>query len=239
MLTYAALTSPGSRSVNEDSYHIVEAGGVLGFFVADGLGGHGRGKEASQAVVEMAGGVFRQGPKRILEQCFQGGQDYLMAEQLRLGAVNELKSTMVALVLSGESAQIGHIGDSRIYWFRKGKLLLRTLDHSVPQMLVASGEINEKEIRGHEDRNRLLRVMGVEWNTPKYELHEEAAYQPEDSFLLCSDGFWEYVLEKSMLKTLKAARSPEQWLAAMETILLKNAARQNMDNYTAVAVWIR
>ena len=58
-------------------------------------------------------------------------------------------------------------------------------------MLVAAGEIDEKEIRHHPDRNRLVRVMGMEWDEPKYQVSEPMPEEPGQAFLLCSDGFWE------------------------------------------------
>lgn len=209
------------------------------FMLADGLGGHGRGDEASQAVVRMSAETFRSQPSVTLEQCFQRSQEYLLAEQIRLGAQDEMKTTLALLWLEGETARSGHIGDSRVYHFRKNKLLFRSLDHSVPQMLVVTGEIREKDIRHHEDRNRLLRVMGMEWTTPKYEIHPPVQLLPGDSFLLCSDGFWEYIEEKRMIKALKGAKSPEEWLQAMEPVVLAAGKGHNMDNYSATAVWVR
>ena len=57
-------------------------------------------------------------------------------------------------------------------------------------------------------------------------------------FLLCSDGFWEYIDEKHMEKTLKRAKTPEIWLAKMQKIVQKNGKNNNMDNYTAIAVFL-
>ena len=59
------------------------------------------------------------------------------------------------------------------------------------------------------------------------------------SFLLCSDGFWELIDERHMCKTLKKAKTPEEWLQNMRQIVLKNGRGTNMDNYSAIAVFIR
>lgn len=66
----------------------------------------------------------------------------------------------------------------------------RTLDHSVPQMLVAAGEIDEKEIRHHPDRNRLVRVMGMEWDEPKYQVSEPMPEEPGQAFCFVRMDFW-------------------------------------------------
>ena len=86
-----------------------------------------------------------------------------------------------------------------------------TLDHSVPQMLAAIGEIKENEIRHHPDRNRLLRVLGTEMEEPRHQKSEWMEKQTHQAFLLCSDGFWELINEKKMEWCLKWAKSPEQW----------------------------
>lgn len=239
MLTYASLTKPGDRTINEDSMAVARRGNDMLFILADGLGGHGRGEEASGIVADICREVFTRSQKTDLADLFQQSQDYLMAEQIRLNARNEMKSTLVLLEIAGNSAFSGHIGDSRLYVFRKAKLLFCSLDHSVPQMLVSTGDIKEKDIRGHEDRNRLLRVMGMEWSTPKYELHNPLPLTNADSFLLCSDGFWEWIDEKQMMKTLKHTKTPEAWLTAMEEIVSANGEGHNMDNYTAITVWNR
>ena len=100
--------------------------------------------------------------------------------------------------------QWGHVGDSRLYYFKNGRIVKRTLDHSVPQMLVAAGEIDEKEIRHHPDRNRLVRVMGMEWDEPKYQVSEPMPEEPGQAFLLCSDGFWENIEEEQIIEFVLA-----------------------------------
>ena len=150
-----------------------------------------------------------------------------------------MKTTVTCLTLAGDQARFAHVGDSRVYYFEKTKYMLRSQDHSVPQMLANRGDIKEKDIRHHEDRSRLLRVMGTEWDRPKYQVVEGIKLTKRSSFLLCSDGFWELIDEKQMSKTLKKADSPQQWLAAMEEIVLANGRGTNMDNYSAIAVFVR
>lgn len=242
--TYDSLTSVGGRSVNEDSVKIaVRPSGEILVLLADGLGGHGMGDKASQLVVEKAAEFFlssmEKDPDVLLANCFQYAQNALMEEQLRLRAESKMKSTLVALLVQENTVKYGFVGDSRLYWFRNAKFVQRSLDHSVPQMLVQQGEIKEKDIRHHEDRNRLIRVLGIEWNQPKYELSDSISVQPGDSFLLCSDGYWEWILENKMAKYLKKAATPGEWLKTMEAEIQKNGRKANMDNYTAAAVFFR
>jgi serine/threonine protein phosphatase PrpC len=174
-----------------------------------------------------------------LSECFECGQRRILEEQMRQNLQNGIKTTLVCLSVDGANASWGHVGDSRLYHFVGDRMAGRTLDHSVPQMLVAAGEIREKDIRHHEDRNRLIRVMGIEWPSPRYELASPVPLSGKDSFLLCSDGFWEHVLEKDMRRCLKAAGSPAEWLESMAAIAARNADAAKRDNFSAIAVFSR
>ena len=236
-IVFATFSDRGNREYNEDSLAFL-CDGATGFFVlADGLGGHGRGEVASKIAVEKSAETHFSGGG--LDECFLSAQNSIIDEQRKAGAFDEMKTTLCLLCIYNDKAQWGHVGDSRIYHFRDGRLIARTMDHSVPQMLVLSGEIKEKAIRNHPDRNRLLRVLGVEWETPRYELADETSVAAGDSFLLCSDGFWELIVEKQMMRCLKQSATPEQWLSQMEAAVLESGAGTNMDNYSAIAVYIR
>ena len=236
-ITYSVLTSRGERAVNEDALDVSIMPGRLGFILCDGLGGHGKGDAASRFVVEQVKGALER--SLSIEEGNLQAQQGLLQKQIEEHAGNSMKTTVTCLTLSEDSAKFAHVGDSRIYCFEKSKYVLRSQDHSVPQMLVNRGDIREKDIRRHEDRSRLLRVMGTEWDSPKYQVVEGIALTKKSSFLLCSDVFWELIDEKMMCKTLKKAFGPEEWLAEMEKIIIKNGRGTNMDNYSAIAVFVR
>ncbi len=237
MIRFASLTSRGGREVNEDSIACVEERSC--FLVCDGLGGHGRGDEASGLVADS----FREAcktmddPAAFLGSWFPEAQMRLTQKQQALHAERNMKTTAVALVIGGKRAYIGHVGDSRAYVFHRNRITYRTLDHSVCQMLVLSGEIREEEIRRHPDRSLLLRVMGVPWEKPMYELSRPLRLKRDQAFLLCSDGFWELINETEMCQALAAADSPDAWLTDMAQTVRRNGENTNMDNYSAIAVW--
>ena len=106
------------------------------------------------------------------------------------------------------------------------------------QMLVMTREIKEKEIRNHPDRNKLLRVLGTAGLEPRYEIAKSIKVNKHHAFLLCTDGFWDLVLEEEMQQCLKKAKSPEEWLSNMEKILLERGKDKPMDNYSAIGVWL-
>ena len=240
MITYTVFTDRGGREVNEDSARVFEKDGKKCLVLCDGLGGHGKGEVASALVVEPVGQIFNSAQKideEFLRSAFQLSQEALIDEQIRQDAKTDMKTTAVAMYIDGNKVQWGHVGDSRLYAFAKNKVKLRTLDHSVPQMLVFAREIKEKQIRNHPDRNRLLRVMGIEWEKPMYELAEQTQLEKYQAFLLCSDGFWELIDEKQMCKLLKNSSTVEEWMQAMVEVIKQNGIGKNMDNYTAIALW--
>lgn len=240
MILYDLLSNAGGRENNEDSVGMYQNEQEYCFVLADGLGGHGKGEVASRLAVETCVNVFAQegAGEEVLSQSFDQAQQAILKGQKEDYHAQDMKTTLVLLHVGEEEIRWGHIGDSRLYYFKNKKLAERTLDHSVPQMLVAAGQIKEKQIRNHPDRNRLLRVLGIDWDAPKYQIGEMTAREGSQAFLLCSDGFWELIDEKKMQHCLKKAKTPGQWLTLMEEIVKKNGQGKNMDNYSAVAVWL-
>ena len=240
-MTCYALSSRGGREANEDSVAVARSPFAALCVLADGLGGHGMGDVSSQLVCRHIKEVFGkwQGAdmERFLRDSFDSAQICLTLEQVRLKAQDRMKTTAVAVVADGAQVGWAPVGDSRLYYFKDGSLVGRTLDHSVPQKLATAGEIQECQIRGHEKRNQLYRVMGKPWKKPAYVLGGPIPFEDNQVFLLCSDGFWEYILEEQMEELLRRSETPKEWILAMEQEVLKNGAGKNMDNYSAVALF--
>ena len=239
MVLYSSITDPGSRHANEDSLGCFENGDNRCFIVCDGLGGHGLGDVASQVVVKVFESQFSQSHNMadFLPAAFEAAQSILLTEQAERNAKRKMKTTAAALVTDGKHAYIGHVGDSRVYVFYKNKVKRRTLDHSIPQMMALSKEIKESEIRFHPDRNFVLRVMGVDWEEPMYELLPLEKLKKCQAFLLCTDGFWEWIVEDEMCSLLRDSHSAEEWLKRMTERVVENSGGSEMDNYSAIAVW--
>lgn len=233
---YAVLTNPGGRNRNEDSAKVQRAQGGFCVAVADGLGGHGGGGEASKAAVEKLLQCHEQGDCRTREgiaKAVRMAHEAVLACQESEGGG---MSTLVALFLEKERAVWAHVGDSRLYYFKEGRLSLRTLDHSVPQMAVYMGMITEEQIRFHEDRCKILRALGGDSFEP--DISEPISLdEGRHAFLLCTDGFWEHVLEAEMEEALAAWEDPMEWLLAMEKQIARKAP-EDLDNYTAAAVFV-
>jgi serine/threonine protein phosphatase PrpC len=244
MIEYAVFTDVGEKEKNEDAVKVFinPSLSTYGFVLADGLGGHGNGEIASNFAVECAGAAIENTDGfsgEFIDQCFGLTQDLLMEEKERSG-LHSIKTTMVLLLITKDFARWGHIGDSRLYLFRNGKVMRRTFDHSVPQMLAASGQIRERDIRRHPDRNVLLRALGSEWDSPMHEVDERGLrIRKGDAFLLCSDGFWEWIEEKSILRILKKALTAHEALQEMTAEVTANGAGRGMDNLSAILVDVK
>ncbi len=234
----ACLSNSGGREKNQDDIAVSESRTVSCWVVADGLGGHHGGEYASDAAVRNvieAIGVLEEFDEQSLEQLVHNAHNAVLEAQERL----ELPSprTTLSLVISDhERAWLVHVGDTRAYHFREGRVSLRTIDHSVPQMLASMGEIEEEEIRTHVDRSRLLQALGQE-EPVRPAVSEAIELQQGDAFLLCTDGFWECVLDSEMETFLTEAPSPSEWLTRMEERVIATA-EEGHDNYTALGVFV-
>lgn len=238
-MEYKAYTDKGTRDHNEDDCGISSYGDAHCLVVADGLGGHGGGDVASKCTVDAVCTLFmeRGFSDHFFADAFSGAQNAILEQQALTQRFSTMKTTLVVLVVDNGWIHWAHIGDSRLYIFRGKRLLRRTLDHSVPQMLAQAGEIREADIRHHPDRNRLMRVMGVRNDAPRFEVGKPIRLTGAYQFLLCTDGYWELIEEDDMLRTMKESATPQQWLSQMNRIILENGRGQEMDNYTAIAAF--
>jgi serine/threonine protein phosphatase PrpC len=234
----ARVCEPGGRSNNEDFCASVQVDDRACWVVADGLGAHKGGEIASRTAAETICESFRANPavsRDAVAAHIAAAQEAVLKAQQHDPLMADMRTTVVVLV--GDSRQVawGHVGDSRLYRFQTRGLVAQTEDHSVPQSLVKAGELSPDEIRGHPDRNRLLRTLG-ERGTARPAVTGPEPLCESDAFLLCTDGFWENVRELEMLADLASSVSPEQWLERSVRRIRKHIHEQS-DNYSAVAVF--
>lgn len=233
-LSAYAYTNRGGRDHNEDSLRASAEQGI--FVLADGLGGHRCGEVASQAAVDAIFTGMAQA--EALEEAglldlFRSANEELLRRQAQPGQ-EEMRTTAVALKLAGSTAVWAHIGDSRLYRFSNGELAGVTADHSVTYRKFLGGEISYMDVYHDDDRSSLLRAMGNPVCTPE---GGEGPVQPGDAFLLCSDGFWEFVYNEEMLVDCLKSRTPEEWARRM---LLRHIRRTppGNDNFSLIAVFV-
>lgn len=236
----STISRAGGREVNQDAVGCRTSAGFLCCALADGLGGHGGGELAAQVALATMLDTFERHADcstEALSAYLSAANDAIVAAQGAHPMQSQMRTTAVLLIASGQHALWAHIGDSRLYLFRDGSVASRTKDHSVPQAMVAAGELRESDIRFHEDRSKLFRSLGTSgaWE-PSVE-QNPLELRSGDAFLLASDGFWEHVYEREMEAELAKSEGPEAWLQGMVERLRRRAA-PDCDNYSAVAVLV-
>lgn len=234
----AVYSGKGGRTYNEDCVYVQEEINGLTAILADGLGMHGGGDIASQTAVKSMAEAYKERhelTEEALNEYFKQAHEAILKKQT---AACRMKSTAVMLICQENQRVIAHTGDSRGYYFQDKKLVFQTTDHSVSQLAVLSGEISSEEIRFHPDRNRLLHALGEERKI-RVDIRCFQTEPPKDeAFLLCSDGFWEYVTEKEMMIDLLKSEIPQDWIAYMLARIGARVKEKN-DNLSAIAVFCR
>jgi serine/threonine protein phosphatase PrpC len=169
--------------------------GALMAIVADGMGGRSGGRMASDQVIATADSLFNElserdtGLRGLLEQI--AAEAHTVIRLTALASEKEPHSTIVALIVKKDYAIWAHAGDSRLYFFRAGKLAHRTEDHTYAARLIAEGKISAAEVAAHKYRNVLVSALGIS-REPHLEIAEASDLRVGDAFLLATDGLWAY-----------------------------------------------
>jgi len=233
-------TRTGKRPYNEDRLGCWQREGALLLAVADGMGGHAHGEVAAQIAVDELGRAFNAearpklaSPDRFLVGAIGAAHAQIVAQarQRKLGEIP--RTTVVACAVQDGQAWWAHVGDSRLYLLRKGRVAARTRDHSYVQQLVDAGKIREEAAENHPDRNRVMRCLGGP-QPPKIDPAHSIVLEMDDVLLLCTDGLWGPLTQRQILIGL-IGRDPAS--ALPELIALAEArAGAHCDNVSVVAM---
>jgi protein phosphatase len=217
------------RDLNEDACLARPDLGI--WAVADGMGGHDSGDYASALIVGELGRVRRPGSARELLQAVDETLARCNQQLVERANGGELSgSTIAALLVYDRNFAVIWAGDSRVYRLRDGRLEQLTRDHSYVQELVERGELSAEQVRAHPLANRITRAIGAD---PELQLDViDGRIEPDDQFLLCSDGLSSAVDEDAMAAMLTEA-DPE---AAADALIEAALAAGGNDNVSAVVV---
>ncbi len=234
------LTDIGRRrESNQDQLLVDDVAGI--YAVADGMGGHAAGEVASQIAIEaladaMGGGSWR--PRSAsreeivskLRSAFEEGNRRICESVVSRGEWRGMGTTIVALVAAGDRALIGHVGDSRAYLLRDGKLHRLTEDHSWVSEQVRLGLLTDEEAHRHPMRNIITRALG---NREELEVDvTEESLRDGDIFMLCSDGLSSMLSDDEILGTLRENRQDPE--TACRALVEQANERGGDDNITVV-----
>ncbi|MGE5171318.1 MAG: PP2C family protein-serine/threonine phosphatase [Rudaea sp.] len=186
----------GGREVNQDRIAYTYSRETLLLVIADGMGGHVGGEIAAQIAVRLFIERFQQEAKPILRNPLKFMQETMLRAHAALGSyANQFsmletpRTTCVAVIVQGNHAYWAHVGDSRFYLFRQGKLIAATKDHSKVQYLVDQGVITPQEVAVHPDRNKIFSCLGG-MTEPVIDLSKRTPLANGDILVLCTDGLW-------------------------------------------------
>jgi len=215
------------RRNNEDGYLI--RGGLLA--VADGMGGHLAGEIASgTALMVLRDYPFGSGePAAELEEAMRAAHARVRQLAAEEPSMAGMGTTLTVALLRPGRVHVGHVGDSRLYLWRRGELRQMTADHSVAAELLRAGQIDEAAARVHPHRHVLTRAIGA---LPELEVDLiEFPLEPGDGLLLCTDGLSCLVDEEDMLRVLAEHPTAQ---AAADALVQLALARGGIDNVTVV-----
>ena len=233
--TYEAayLQDIGGRSEQQDRVAILWSDAACLVVPADGMGGHIRGAFAAQSVIDAASNPFEEDAQvpaaDLLKIAVETAHNLINtgAKSLQFPG-----STCVMLHLTMSQATWTNIGDSRLYRFRDGQYLDRTVDHTDVDLARLEGLLSEEEARADPRRNRLFGYLGgLQW--PQIEV-KSADISERDSFLLCSDGLWENV-DTQELEAVFAAKKLSRTLRELVSAA-RSRGGAKCDNISVAAV---
>ncbi len=240
-LEFYQLTSVGDREINQDCMaHRVCSDYAL-FVVADGLGGHHAGEKASRFFCRGLVQLAEQYQPKLKAQPIQAMNAWIAAavEVMRTlfaedPAAGNAHTTCAILYLDDERVIGAHCGDSRIYRLNADHVLWRTKDHSVTQRLFDEGRLSEWEMGVHPEQNKLTRSINL-LVAPAVDVQVFPAMKSGETFILCTDGFWESIKEQELLQ-LSQPNSGKAELKKMAQMTILRAQGRS-DNCTVQ--WVR
>jgi PPM family protein phosphatase len=230
---FTGLTDKGMvRSANQDAYHIDPDGRF--FIVADGMGGHAGGEEASRIAIETAQTYLNNNwetepdTKNLLAQALIASNDAIVADQEMNAQRADMGTTIVTILFRDDLVWSAHVGDSRLYRLRGSKLDLITEDDTWVARAMKLGQLNAEEAKVHPLRHVLSHCLGRR-DLRQINIQTQSI-NPGDRVLLCSDGLTEEVPHDEIAIHLQAETNE---LAAQALI---DAAKQHggSDNITVI-----
>jgi PPM family protein phosphatase len=237
-----------TRAHNEDYFEVDPRHRL--FVVADGMGGHSHGEVAAQIAVQAIRDFIEKTDDRdttwpsivdsrlkrhsnLLKMAVRLAHDRVLGAIEEDGALSGMGTTVVGLLLEGKVAAVAHVGDSRAYRLRDGRLDQLTQDHTWVHEQVMAGFLSKEQARSHPLKNVVTRALGGE-SEVVVDLRE-IEVRPGDLYLLCSDGLTSMLSDADIRERLASGRSLNE---ICRTLVNDSNARGGVDNITVVLLGI-
>ena len=230
----------GARKLNQDRVGYCYSRDALLMVVADGMGGHLHGEVAAQIAVQFLTEAFQReartrlsNPARFLHDGITDAHHALERFAVGRDLGETPRTTCVASIVQDGIATWAHVGDSRLYHLRDGRIQAQTRDHSKVQWLVDTGRLRQEAAGRHPERNKVLNCLGGA-QPPQVELSRANMLADGDSLILCSDGLWSS-LTPGMMTGALASKGIRKAIPSLLD-LAENRAGKSCDNLSVVAM---
>lgn len=223
-----------TRTSNEDCILCLPELGIA--LLADGMGGHSAGEVASRTAIDTASAILRQttrgiSPHERLETALQAAHSVIREKSRHSIRCRGMGTTFVASLVESGYLHHAHVGDSRLYLLREGKITALTHDHSLLQEFIDQGFYTREEALEKVSRNILTRALGLE---PHVIIdYDYIKINKGDRFLMCSDGLYDMLSEHEIAALL--GRSHDLEGTALDMLELANA-RRSTDNVSVIVI---
>lgn len=229
----------GPREYNQDRIAYSYSKDAMLVVVADGLGGHRHGEVAAQFAIKMLTEAFQRlalpilaDPFKFLTDHIRQVHDAIESHAMAKDMLDTPRTTLVAAIVQHDELYCAHVGDSRLYHIRDGRVIFRTEDHSMVQKLYRNGLIKKEELLTHPERNKIYNCVGGDV-LPQVDLATKRALWDGDIIMLCTDGLW------SLLETGEIAAILNEG-AVTDTVpvllgVAESRADENGDNMSVIA----
>jgi serine/threonine protein phosphatase PrpC len=186
----------GPRKSNQDRVAYCYSRDALCMVIADGMGGHLHGEVAAQITTQFIAEAFQRSaqprladPTKFLLESITNAHHAIVDYANVRSLLETPRTTCVACIVQDGLAHWAHVGDSRLYLIRNGRIEAQTKDHSRVQILVDAGRVREEAVAAHPDRNKIFNCLG-QMGPPKVDLSRRTALRHGDVILMCTDGVW-------------------------------------------------
>lgn len=235
---FAGLSDTGLvRAANQDSYHI-DAEKRRFVLVADGMGGHAGGQEASSIATETISQYLDSSwdqdfnPESLLYEALNLANEQILQNQKDFPERSDMGTTVVVVIFpEGEQPWCAHVGDSRLYRYHDRQLVQVTEDHTWIAQAISAGMLDAEQAREHPWRHVLAQCLGRP-DLSNIEI-QQIDFEEGDRLLLCSDGLTEELSDELIAKHLSSSENLSE-----TTELLVEAAKKEggQDNITVIVV---
>jgi len=238
-----AFTDKGKkREINEDDYYISDFDELGNGYciIADGMGGHNAGEVASKIAIDVirdcidskySSDMSEQQIWDILNLSMEKANYAIYQKSMENEKYSGMGTTAIICLIHNKNAYIAHVGDSRAYLMRDGKMIQITTDHSMVEELINNGSITREEAANHPQKNVITRALGCEENI-KIDTYTQK-YSEKDILLICTDGLTNMLTCDEIIHVISECENIQH---GVEKLVSLSNDKGGLDNITVVAL---